>query len=80
MQYFNFDFFSFQTFCSDAQVADSACSATALFTGSKTNFKMIGVTPNVLVGDCTGQMKEENQLSSILEWAQVRFKLFCESY
>ncbi|CAL8096102.1 unnamed protein product [Orchesella dallaii] len=59
-----------KTFCSDAQVADSACTATALFTGSKTNIKTIGVTPNVEVGDCSQQMKPENQLSSILEWAQ----------
>lgn len=66
-------FFNSQTFCSDAQVADSACSATALFCGTKTNFKMIGVTPNVLVGDCAGQMKKENQVSSVLEWAQVNF-------
>lgn len=41
---------------------------------------MIGVTPNVLVGDCTGQMEKENQLSSILEWAQVRSIFCCESY
>ncbi|ODN05890.1 Alkaline phosphatase, tissue-nonspecific isozyme [Orchesella cincta] len=63
-----------KTFCSDAQVADSACSATALFTGSKTNIKTIGVTPDVSVGDCFQQMQPENQLSSILEWAQKEGK------
>ena len=34
--------FSFQTYTVDAQVTDSAAAATALFSGVKTNYKLVG--------------------------------------
>lgn len=59
-----------KTFCSDAQVADSACTATAYLCGTKANCKTIGVSPDVKLDDCIEQMKPENQVSSILAWSQ----------
>lgn len=59
-----------KTFCADAQVADSACSATALFCGAKTNFGTLGVTTNVSLGNCSAQAQPTNRLSSLLAWAQ----------
>ncbi|OXA59949.1 alkaline phosphatase [Folsomia candida] len=63
-----------KTFCSDFQVADSACSATAYLTGSKANLGTIGVTPDVKLGNCSAQANPENHLSSILAWAQAQGK------
>lgn len=60
-----------QTFCSDWQVADSACSSTAYFCGTKGNAKTVGVKPSVEYRNCDKQMDTENQVSSILAWAQV---------
>lgn len=60
-----------KTFCTDAQVADSACSVTAYMCGSKARTGTIGVTPNVEFGDCLAQSDERNHLSSALAWAQV---------
>lgn len=65
-------FFLFlQTFCSDAQVADSACSATAYLCGVKANSGTIGLTPDVAKNNCSAQNEAAYRLSSILAWAQV---------
>lgn len=63
-----------QTYCSDWQVADSACSSTAYFTGTKGNAMTIGVKPSVVYRDCESQMNPDHQASSILLWAQVLFR------
>jgi alkaline phosphatase len=65
--------FLLKTFCSDSQVADSACSATAYLCGTKANIGTIGVSPAVLRYDCEAHAKPENHVSSILAWAQVLF-------
>ncbi|XP_021966239.2 alkaline phosphatase isoform X2 [Folsomia candida] len=59
-----------KTYCSDWQVADSACSSTAYFTGTKGNAMTIGVKPSVVYRDCESQMNPDHQASSILLWAQ----------
>ncbi|GLH12243.1 Membrane-bound alkaline phosphatase [Gryllus bimaculatus] len=41
-----------KTYCVDAQVADSACSATAYLCGVKGNIATIGVTASVVESDC----------------------------
>jgi Alkaline phosphatase len=63
-----------QTYCVDAQVADSACTATAYLTGVKTNYEMIGLNAKAKVHDCDAQMDEENLTESILRWAQKSCK------
>ncbi|CAL8069781.1 unnamed protein product [Orchesella dallaii] len=63
-----------KTFCSDAQVADSACSATAYLCGVKANSGTIGLTPDVTKNNCTAQNNPAYQLSSILAWAQAAGK------
>lgn len=55
-------------------LADSACSATAYLGGVKSNFGTIGVTADVEKGDCSAQEKPENQVDSILAWAQAAGK------
>ncbi|CAL8109404.1 unnamed protein product [Orchesella dallaii] len=63
-----------RTFCVDAQVADSACSATAYLGGVKANTGTIGVTSNVNRMNCTAQNDKTNHVSSILAWAQAAGK------
>ncbi|KAL7734695.1 hypothetical protein ACLKA6_010989 [Drosophila palustris] len=59
-----------KTYCSNAQVADSACTATAYLCGVKTNIAEIGVSAAVSFNNCTEVQKPENRLTSIAEWAQ----------
>ena len=65
-----------QTYCVDAQVADSACSATAYLCGVKANIDTIGVDANVLLNDCEAMNKPEFRVDSIMTWAQVLSFLF----
>jgi alkaline phosphatase len=57
-----------QTYCVDAQVPDSACTATAYLGGVKTRRKAIGVNANVKISQC--QINEEDHVDSIALWAQ----------
>lgn len=52
------------------QVPDSASTATALFSGVKTNHQTVGVDVRVSLDDCMASLKEENRLSTIAQWAQ----------
>ncbi|XP_061386482.1 membrane-bound alkaline phosphatase-like [Musca vetustissima] len=63
-----------KTYCTNAQVADSACTATAYLCGVKTNIFIIGVTANVEFNNCTASMDASNQVSSIAAWAQAAGK------
>ncbi|XP_063702663.1 membrane-bound alkaline phosphatase-like [Culicoides brevitarsis] len=58
-----------KNYCVNKQTADSACTATAYFTGVKTNYDMIGVTANVEFKDCEAGQVKENQTPSIAKWA-----------
>lgn len=60
-----------KTYCTDAQVADSACTATAYLCGVKTDIDTIGLDSNVVYKDCSTQNDAANQVSSIMAWAQV---------
>lgn len=59
-----------KTYCTNSQVADSACSATAFHTGVKTNMAAIAVNANVSFDDCAASSDPINQVESILKWAQ----------
>ncbi|XP_073966382.1 membrane-bound alkaline phosphatase-like [Choristoneura fumiferana] len=58
-----------KTYCLNAQVADSACTATAYLCGAKNNDYTIGVSGRVLPGDCKAAAEPANQLDSLLAWA-----------
>lgn len=63
-----------RTYCSDSQVADSACSATAYLSGVKTNIDTIGLDANVIYNDCSTQNNEANKVQSVFSWAQAAGK------
>ncbi|XP_016985027.2 membrane-bound alkaline phosphatase-like [Drosophila rhopaloa] len=59
-----------RTYCTNAQVPDSACTATAYLCGVKTNIVNIGVSAAVEYNNCTASQDPANRLTSIAEWAQ----------
>lgn len=59
---------SVKTYCIDAQVADSACTATAYLTGVKGNYGTIGITGKKERYAC--QEDEATFTHSIAKWAQ----------
>ncbi|XP_061398595.1 membrane-bound alkaline phosphatase-like [Musca vetustissima] len=59
-----------KTYCANAQVPDSACTATAYLCGIKANIVTIGVTANVEYNNCSASMDPANHVSSIAAWAQ----------
>ncbi|XP_022130673.2 membrane-bound alkaline phosphatase isoform X1 [Pieris rapae] len=58
-----------RTYCIDAQVADSACTATSYLTGVKTKYGVIGLDGNVTRGSCFSQLHKGNWAPSIGQWA-----------
>ncbi|XP_022823052.1 membrane-bound alkaline phosphatase-like [Spodoptera litura] len=58
-----------KTYCVDAQVADSACSATAYLCGVKTNYGVLGVNAAVPRTDCEASVDKSTHLQSIVDWA-----------
>ncbi|XP_045521928.1 membrane-bound alkaline phosphatase-like [Pieris brassicae] len=58
-----------KTYCVDAQIADSACTATSYLCGVKTNRGTIGVTGTVERGDCPTSVDPHNHVESIAAWA-----------
>ncbi|XP_034650800.1 membrane-bound alkaline phosphatase [Drosophila subobscura] len=63
-----------RTYCSNAQVPDSACTATAYLCGVKTNIVALGITSAVNFNNCSGSEDPANQISSIAAWAQAAGK------
>ncbi|KAK6639829.1 hypothetical protein RUM43_008104 [Polyplax serrata] len=59
-----------KTYSVDRTVPDSACTATALFTGVKTNYEVSGVDGGVPLKNCQASLNKERRLSSIMAWAQ----------
>lgn len=60
-----------KTYCTDVQVADSACTATAFLGGVKTESDTLGLDLNVVYKDCATQNNPEYHVDSIMTWAQV---------
>nr|AHF20243.2 membrane-bound alkaline phosphatase [Plutella xylostella] len=58
-----------RTYCLDAQVPDSACTATSYLTRVKTKYGTIGLDGNVTRGACSSQLHQGNLVSSIGQWA-----------
>jgi alkaline phosphatase len=57
-----------KTYCTDKQVPDSACTATAYLSGVKTFYRGIGVNANVEPSQCV--VSEDDYVYSIAQWAQ----------
>ncbi|KAI5633720.1 alkaline phosphatase domain-containing protein [Phthorimaea operculella] len=57
------------TYCTNAQIADSACSATAYLNGVKGNKGTIGVTSSVPRLNCFAAADQSYHTSSIAAWA-----------
>ncbi|KAL7015736.1 hypothetical protein ACKWTF_016637 [Chironomus riparius] len=57
-------------YCVNYQVPDSASTATALFSGIKTNYMVLGVTADVNVRNCSASKNEKFQVPSIFKYAQ----------
>ncbi|XP_014253000.1 alkaline phosphatase, tissue-nonspecific isozyme-like [Cimex lectularius] len=58
-----------KTYNINKQVTDSASSATAIFTGVKTNQETVGVDSTVSLNDCKASLKQNARLQSISVWA-----------
>ncbi|XP_045772643.1 membrane-bound alkaline phosphatase-like [Maniola jurtina] len=59
-----------KTYCVDHNVADSACSGTAYFSGVKANSGTLGLSGAVKRGDCEGQKDSDNAVTGLMDWAQ----------
>ena len=59
----------FQTYNCDSQTADSASTATALFSGIKTNINTLGFDCLIEYNDPTSEFRA-NKVETILQWAQ----------
>lgn len=51
-------------------VPDSSSTATALFSGVKTNYKTSGVDASVKLDDCAASLKAEVRLENLMTWGQ----------
>ncbi|XP_055347032.1 alkaline phosphatase-like [Paramacrobiotus metropolitanus] len=58
-----------KTYCTNKQIADSACTATAMASGVKTKSRVIGLDDSVLLSNCSS-VTDTSKLSNILKWAQ----------
>ncbi|XP_012278511.1 alkaline phosphatase, tissue-nonspecific isozyme isoform X2 [Orussus abietinus] len=58
-----------KTYNTNKQVPDSASTATALFSGVKTNYQVAGVDASVRLGDCESSLDSARRLESIFDWA-----------
>ncbi|XP_058807798.1 alkaline phosphatase isoform X2 [Phymastichus coffea] len=63
-----------KTYNTDKQAPDSASTATALFSGVKTNYNVHGVDANVKINDCEASYNADHRLDSIIDWAQAADK------
>lgn len=61
-----------QTYNVDKQVPDSAGTATAMFTGVKSRYYMLGLEASAQFGKCDPEQDRRRMLPSIMDWAQVR--------
>ena len=61
-----------KTYCVNYQVPDSACTATAILSGIKTNFNILSMSANVQFDNCSTE--EDNGVHSIFKYAKDAFK------
>ncbi|XP_015595863.1 alkaline phosphatase [Cephus cinctus] len=59
-----------KTYDVDKQVPDSAATATALFSGVKTNYEVVGLDANIPLADCKSSLNSTYHTDTIISWAQ----------
>ena len=59
----------FQTYNMDRQTPDSAGTATAIVSGVKTNYRLLGLNGSAKLGDCEGSAGKQTE--SMLDWAMA---------
>ncbi|XP_012055764.1 PREDICTED: alkaline phosphatase 4-like [Atta cephalotes] len=59
-----------KTYNVDKQVPDSAGTATAIFSGVKTKYRMVGLDARAQVSKCDEQINELSKLTTVADWAQ----------
>lgn len=64
------NYYALQTYNVDKQVPDSAGTATAIFSGVKTRYRIIGLDGRVEESKCDKKINEISKLSTIANWAQ----------
>lgn len=68
----SFDFCCiFQTYNVDKQVPDSAGTATAIFSGVKSRYKVIGLDVKASFNSCDSTVNEARKLTTLADWAQA---------
>ncbi|XP_057342098.1 alkaline phosphatase 4-like [Microplitis mediator] len=60
-----------KTYNVDKQVPDSAGTATAIFSGVKSRYRVIGLDPKALYNVCDSTMNEVRKLTTVADWAQA---------
>ncbi|XP_022195300.2 alkaline phosphatase isoform X1 [Nilaparvata lugens] len=60
-----------KTYSVDKQVPDSASTATALYSGTKTNYRTVGVSSKVPNKQCKPALDKTTHLENIFGWAQA---------
>ncbi|XP_003746813.1 alkaline phosphatase, tissue-nonspecific isozyme [Galendromus occidentalis] len=55
----------------DGITPDSAATSTAYLCGVKTNNGMLGLLGSVPRGDCAASLEQQNQIDSVIKWAQA---------
>ncbi|XP_034933858.1 alkaline phosphatase 4-like [Chelonus insularis] len=60
-----------KTYNIDKQVPDSAGTATAIFSGVKSRYKVIGLDSRAAFNSCDATMNEKGKLTTVVDWAQA---------
>jgi alkaline phosphatase len=63
-----------KTYCINYQVPDSACTATAILSGVKSNFGTIGLSGAVNLRECLKQQDNSTHVDTIFKYAQIAGK------
>ncbi|XP_029034185.1 alkaline phosphatase 4-like [Osmia bicornis bicornis] len=59
-----------KTYNTDKQVPDSAGTATAIFSGVKCRYRMIGLDAKASYNHCDKRVDQESKLTTVADWAQ----------
>ncbi|XP_065082231.1 alkaline phosphatase-like [Ochlerotatus camptorhynchus] len=59
-----------KTYCVNRQVADSACTGTAYFSGVKISYGMLNVVPSIPRYTCDYERNNITEIDGLMKWAQ----------
>ncbi|EAT45426.1 AAEL003309-PA [Aedes aegypti] len=73
-EYLSFEKFPYlgqvKTYCVNRQVADSACTGTAYFSGVKGNYGMLNIVASISRYTCDYEKNNATELDGLMKWAQ----------